>query len=108
MTIKIKMKKHRDIPVLHVEGQVVGRDVGKLSKKIDDFLQGSEQKVAVDLSETDVIDSYGLGVLIFSWKQFTAKGKKLVFVSPEGFARNLFEGTNLTKVISMVDSIEEL
>jgi anti-anti-sigma factor len=108
MGIKIKMKKHGDIPVVHVEGQVVGRDVGKLSKKLDDFLDGDDQKVAVDLSETDVIDSYGLGVLIFSWKQFASRNKKLVFVSPEGFARNLFEGTNLTKVISMVDSVEEL
>jgi anti-anti-sigma factor len=108
MGVKIKMKKHGDIPVIHVEGEVVGKDVVKLSKKLDDFLTTDDPAVAVDLSETEVIDSYGLGVLIFSWKQFTSRSKKLVFVSPQGFARNLFEGTNLTKVISMVDSVEEL
>jgi anti-anti-sigma factor len=108
MGIKIKMKKHGDIPVVHVEGAVVGKDVAKLSKKLDDFMTDNAPLVAVDLSETDVIDSYGLGVLIFSWKQFASRNKKLVFVSPQGFARNLFEGTNLTRVITMVDSIEAL
>jgi len=108
MKMKIKMKKHGDIPVVHVAGEVIGRDVAKLSKKLDDYLATDDQMVAIDLSESELIDSYGLGVLIFSWKQFTAKNKKLVFVSPQGFAKSLFEGTNLTKVICMVDSIEAL
>lgn len=108
MGLKIRMKKHGDIPVIQVEGEAVGRDVAKLSKKLDDYLTEDVPLIAVDLSETDVIDSYGLGVLIFSWKQFASRNKKLVFVSPEGFVRNLFEGTNLTKVINIIDSVDQL
>jgi anti-anti-sigma factor len=108
MGMKIRMKKHGDVPVIQVEGEAVGRDVVKLSKKLEDCLVDNAPVVAVDLSKTDIIDSYGLGVLIFSWKQFSSRNKKLVFVSPQGFVRNLFEGTNLTKVIGLIDSIEKL
>ncbi len=108
MGLKIKVKKHGAIPVLHISGDAVGREVVKISKKIDSYLKTTDPVVAIDLSETVVVDSYGLGVFVFSWKQFASQGRKLVFVNPQGFIRNLFDGTNLTKVINIVDSLEAL
>jgi anti-anti-sigma factor len=108
MSLKIKSIKHGNIPVLQIEGDAVGRDVMKISKKLESFLKTGEPVVAVDLSETAVIDSYGLGIFIFSWKQFASLNRKLVFVNPQGFIKDLFEGTNLSKVITIVDSVEAL
>jgi anti-anti-sigma factor len=108
MGLKIKNKKHGAIPVLQVEGDAIGREVMKISKKLESYLKSEEPVIAIDLSETTVIDSYGLGILIFSWKQFATQGRKLVFVNPQGFIKDLFDGTNLTKVVTIVDSIEAL
>ena len=108
MSLRIKVKKHGVIPVLQLEGEVVGEEVAKISKKLDDFLWTDDPVIAVDLSKTTLIDSYGLGVFIFSWKQIATQNRKLVFINPQGFIKNLFDGTNLTKVIKVVESIEEL
>ncbi len=108
MGLKIKTKKHGEIPVVQIVGEAVGRDVAKISKKLDSLLNASDPVVAVDLSETEVIDSYGLGVFVFSWKQFATQKKQLVFVNPQGFVKNLFDGTNLTKVINIVESLDAL
>jgi len=108
MGLKIKTKKHGDIPVIQIEGEAVGRDVVKISKKLDSYLKTEDPVIAVDLSETYVIDSYGLGVLVFSWKQFASQKRQLVFVNPQEFVKNLFDGTNLTRIINIVDSLEAL
>jgi anti-anti-sigma factor len=108
MGLKIRVRKHNDIPVIQIEGEAVGRDVVKISKKLDSYLKTEEPVIAVDLSGTDVIDSYGLGVFVFSWKQFASQKRQLVFVNPQGFVKNLFDGTNLTKIINIVDTIEAL
>jgi anti-anti-sigma factor len=108
MSLKIKMKKHGIIPVIQIEGDAVGREVMKISKKLESYLKTDDATIAVDLSETFVIDSYGLGIFVFSWKQFLSQGRKLVFINPQGFIKDLFEGTNLSKVITIVDSIEAL
>ena len=86
----------------------MGQEVAKISKKLEAFLTTGDPVVAVDLSATTIIDSYGLGVFVFTWKQIASQNRQLVFVNPQGFIRNLFDGTNLSKVIRVVDSLEEL
>lgn len=108
MSLKIKIKKHNDIPVVQIIGQAVGQDVAKISKKLEPYLTSSELKIAIDLTETTAIDSYGLGVFVFSWKQFSLQNRQLIFVNPQGFVRDLFEDTNLDKVLITSESIESL
>jgi anti-anti-sigma factor len=108
MGMKIKIKKHGEIPVIQIEGDAIGREVVKISKKLESYLKTQEPVIAIDLSETDSIDSYGLGVFVFSWKQLSSQNRKLVFVNPQGFIKNLFVGTNLTKVFTIVESLEAL
>ncbi|HEX7510278.1 MAG TPA: anti-sigma factor antagonist [Chitinivibrionales bacterium] len=108
MSLRIKIKNHGNVPVLRLEGEVVGQEVAKISKKLDAFLKTDDPVIAVDLSAATIIDSYGLGVFVFTWKQIASQNRQLVFVNPQGFIRNLFDGTNLTKVIRVVGSLEEL
>jgi anti-sigma B factor antagonist len=108
MGLKIKTKKHNAVPVVEVIGEAVGQDVMKISKKLESYLSDGDPVVVVDLSETTVVDSYGLGVFVFSWKQFAVQNRQLVFYNPQGYVRDLFEGTNLDKVIKITDSMDGL
>ena len=108
MALKIKIKTHNGIPVVQVIGEAVGHDVVKISKKLEQFLTSNDPKIAIDLGETSVVDSYGLGVFVFSWKQFNVQNRQLIFVNPQGFVRDLFEDTNLDKVIKIAESIDGL
>jgi anti-sigma B factor antagonist len=108
MGVKIKVKKQGEIPVIQIQGDAIGREVAKLSKKLESYIKTNEPVIAIDLSETDSIDSYGLGVVVFTWKQLSSQNRKLVFVNPQGFIKNLFVGTNLTKVFTIVESLEAL
>jgi anti-anti-sigma factor len=108
MALKIRIKKHNDVPVVQIIGEAVGQDVVKISKKLEPFLTSSDPVIAIDLGGTTVVDSYGLGVFVFSWRQFTRQNRDLIFVNPQGFVRDLFVDTNLDKVLKISESMANL
>jgi anti-sigma B factor antagonist len=108
MGLRIRMKKHNATPVLQLSGNAVGEDVRKISEKISGLAEGDWSTVVIDISNLDSVDSNGLGVFVFSWKLLESKGKRLLFLNPNGFVKDLFEGSNLHKVFTIIDSLEGL
>ena len=108
MSFKVRMRKKGEIPILDVVGDVTGEDIRKITQKLDYFRKGSFQTVAVDLSQTTFIDSHGLGAFIYCWRMLEEQGRRLVFLSPRGFVRTMFSGTNLDKIFKIVETEEEL
>lgn len=108
MGFKLRMRKKKEIPILDVIGDITGEDIRKITQKLDYFRKGDFQTVAIDLSRTTFIDSHGLGAFIYCWRMLEEQGRKLVFLSPQGFVRTMFSGTNLDKIFEIVESEEEL
>jgi anti-anti-sigma factor len=108
MNLKLKMKKHNDIPILVLSGNAVGQDVCKVAEKIESLIKSGTKTIAIDCENLDSIDSHGLGMFVFSWKLMEAQKRKLVFLNPSEFIKNLFEGANLDRVFTIIASIEEL
>lgn len=108
MSLKIKMRKHNDVPVIALSGDAVGQEVSKIADKINHLIEGGATTIVIDCSELDAVDSHGLGMFVFSWKLMDSQKRRLVFLNPSEFVRNLFEGSNLDKVFAIIGSIEEL
>jgi len=108
MGLRIKLRKHNNMPVLQLSGSAVGEDVRKISEKISELADGDAPTVIMDIADLESVDSNGLGAFVFSWKLLDSKHKKLLFVNPTAFIKDLLEGANLHKVFTIVDSMEEL
>ena len=108
MKLKIKTRKHNEIPIIALVGDATGREVTKVTENIHALLSTDAQTIVIDCSELDSIDSHGLGMFVYAWKLLNAQNRKLVFLNPSEFIRNLFEGSNLNKVFAIVNTIEEL
>lgn len=108
MSCKIRIKKLNKIPVLKISGELNTAGINSLSRKFESLMRGDHQKIVVDLNETTYIDSHGLGVLIFYWKELGEKKQELLFLNPQGFIRTILEGTNISQIIKFIDSVEAL
>ena len=108
MNFKIKMKKHNNIPIIKLIGEVAAQNIHALSKKLESLIDGNHPIIVVDLNETRYIDSHGLGVFVYSWKMMKNKNKRLVFLNSQEFIRNMFEGTNLHQILTIVDDLEKI
>jgi anti-anti-sigma factor len=96
------------MPVLQLSGSAVGEDVRKISEKISELADGNAATVIMDIADLESVDSNGLGAFVFSWKLLDSRDKKLLFVNPNSFIKDLLEGANLHKVFTIMDSMEGL
>jgi anti-sigma B factor antagonist len=108
MSFKLKVKKTDTAVILVISGDVTGNSVGKISAKLENIQKIFAGTIAIDLSETTFIDSHGLGVFVFFYRRFTEEQRELVFLKPSEFILDLFSGSNLDKIFTIVNSENEL
>ena len=108
MSFKLKIRKTNTAVVLVLSGDITGTSVGKISSKLESIQKMYQGTIAIDLSETTFIDSHGLGVFVFFYRRLSEENRKLVFLKPSEFILDLFSGSNLVKIFSIVSSEEEL
>lgn len=62
--------------------------------------------LVIDLTHTDFVDSFGLGVLVGALKRIRAVDGRLVVVLTEPRVLKVFEITGLDQVFDLVDSVD--
>ena len=109
MSLKIRTRKHKDIPVVSVEGEVTFKDVARIRKKLDTaFSRGGHSSCVLDLEKVQFIDSHGIGLFLYMWKVLKEHDRSLIFLNPQGFVKQMFEQTNLDRYMKFIFSLEEL
>jgi anti-sigma B factor antagonist len=74
--------------------------------KIADCIQGGGQRIVLNLSEVEFIDSTGLGAIVSSLKAMGGEGD-LVICCPRETVMNLFRLTRMNRVFQILPSEEE-
>ena len=77
-----------------------------LRKQLNDIVEGGENRIVVDLSATEFIDSSGLGALIAALKIARKAGGDLRIVAPTRQVSTVLELSNLDRVLRSYESAE--
>ena len=102
-----QVSKSGDVMVIDVEGQLIVGNRQALKQKILDELGAGERKFIVNFSDTDYIDSSGLGVLVSLSKKIREQEGVLRLASLNEDLRTLFELTKLDTLFEIADSREK-
>lgn len=70
-------------------------------------ITANNQKVIIDLSSCDYIDSTFLGVLVVVLKKMAEKGGEIKYIIPQPSALYLFKITGLYSVLNLYRNVEE-
>jgi anti-anti-sigma factor len=109
MSLHIKSEQSGDVAVLQCAGRIVRGEALHLLK---DAVTGLTQPrvVVLDLTEVEMIDGGGLGVLVFLHRWTRDNDIQLKLVNPSSFVREMLGRTRLTCVfnISSVDDAVEI
>lgn len=108
MSFKIKINRKKSTPIVIISGDVTGDHVRTISSRLNALHNENWATIAIDLSNTTFIDSHGLGVFVYFWRQLEQEKRRLVFLKPQGFILELFAGTNLDKVFTIIETDEDL
>ena len=109
MSLHIEVEKRREVAVLQCTGRIVRNEALPLLRHT---LTGLSQLrvIVLDLSEVEMLDASGLGVLVSLHNWTSARDIQLKLVNPSKFLREMLELTGLTSVfhISSVNDVIEM
>jgi anti-anti-sigma factor len=109
LTMKVRCREKKAIA--KVIGRVIGADSEKFAKNLESAYAKGDQ-IILDLSETDFLDSRGLGTIVYYFHRMQQEGRDFVILNananPYGYLKRLFEVTKLDQVLKIVDSMESL
>jgi anti-anti-sigma factor len=110
MSFKIKSQQAGDVAVLQCAGRIVrGEAIHFLKDAVTSLKQ--PRVVFLDLTDVEMLDGGGLGVLVFLHRWTRDNGIQLKMVNPSTFVREMLDKTRLSCVFSisaMDDAVEIL
>ena len=109
MSLHIEVEKSREVAVLQCTGRIVRNEALPLLRNVLTSLSHL-RVIVLDLSEVEMLDASGLGVLVSLHNWTSARGIQLKLVNPSKLLREMLELTGLTSVfhISSVNDVIEM
>ncbi len=109
----IKMSKYGEIPVIKLSGRIIAVESRKFKRKMESlFLKKSVDRIIVDISETEFLDSYGLGVIVYYHTCMQKAGRELILLNknpnPNAYITRLFDLTRLVNVFKVVTYLQDI
>jgi anti-anti-sigma factor len=93
-------------PVCRLSGRLTFKDNDAFTRLITDLIAAAGPEVALDLSDLDFIDSFGIGLFLTAAEQFEGAGKLLTLKNPRGPVKRLFKLAQLDSVLRIRDDSE--
>ncbi|MBD3344962.1 MAG: STAS domain-containing protein [Chitinivibrionales bacterium] len=95
--------------VFTLEGQLKIDSIPRVSPKLQShILSNPEKDLILDLSNTGFVDSSAIRLLVNLKKKKEETNRKLYILSPSERVREMFQSVNLTNVMDIVDSCEQV
>lgn len=110
MGLTIKTRRQGEFYFISLLGRVIGLDAKKFKKKIGSILKKKFHTLIIDISQTEFIDSHGLGTLIYYHTFLQKEGRKLILYNnnpnPQSYMTRLLEITHLNDIIKIVTNLD--
>lgn len=106
--MEISFKKQEDIGVITLVGNLMGEKDGvPITESFSEYLQNGTLNYVIDLSELQLINSTGLGVLITLLTKARKAGGEVKLANPSSYIKNLLLITKLNTIFQIHPTVEE-
>lgn len=99
--MEIKQEEHDKSITVHLSGKLNFKDHSNFNAMITD-LKSKGKHVTLDLSELEMIDSAGIGMLFLAHKLVSKEGGTLSITNPKGQVKRVFDITSIDKHLKVI------
>jgi anti-sigma B factor antagonist len=96
-----------DVTVVTIRSELDAGSAPRFKEVLEGLLGDGTDRIAMDLSRLDYVDSAGLGVLVSTLKMLRARGGDLRLFGLKDSVRMIFDLTRLSKVFRIFPGREE-
>lgn len=108
MSVTIRRSEQPPWTVLSVGGDLDVVGAPDMRQAVVTAVAEGSRLVALDLSELDFVDSFGLGAVVGALKRVRQRGGELALVCPSSRIRRVFEICDLDRILALHDSTDTL
>ncbi|MCY3619658.1 MAG: STAS domain-containing protein [Acidimicrobiaceae bacterium] len=108
MSVTIRRSEQPPWTVLSVGGDLDVVGAPDMRQAVVTAVAEGSRLLALDLSELDFVDSFGLGAVVGALKRVRQRGGELALVCPSSRIRRVFEICDLDRILALHDSIDTL
>lgn len=101
--MQVEVKKHEFKTVLFLSGVVGIRESQSLKQKVLEVSRETTGVVLLDLNQVDLMDSSGLGAIVYCHNKMKSEGKRLCIINNNSKVDLLFGVTNAHKILDVYD-----
>ena len=107
MLLQIQEKKPSPgVTILEMKGRIcMGRDCQEIEWKVTDLLKKGEKKIVFDLTDVNLMDSTGVGIMVTSFGRMKQSGGELRLVVVPGKVQDVLSMTMVDKVLSLYPTV---
>ena len=107
-SIEVIPCKTKDTIVLKIKGSVDSDAALVLEIRFSEALENGQNRIVIDLSKTDFINSSGIGLFLGTAATLRKNGGDLILAKVPKQLTDVFELMGVEEHFQMVDSLEEL
>lgn len=104
----VRLREDRGWTVVAIRGVIDVAAAPELRQTLQEVQFGGNGRVLVDLTEVELVDSFGLGVLVGARKRAQARDGELAVVVTSERLRHVFELTGLDTTLRLVADPEDV
>ncbi len=109
MKLTYQLEKKDKTHFLHIQGDLIGDDVGpQLVEVVTNAVNDKIKNFVIDLREVRYISSSGIGVLITILTKMRNSGGEVYLTSPSEHVKKLLIITKLNNIFTVFDSLDEV
>jgi anti-anti-sigma factor len=106
--METRQSSHRNWDILHLSGNFELRLLGQARELFDRYRNKPEALVALELSQTALLDSSAIALVVKLHRILAASGKgKLVLISPRDEVQEVLEVAGLDKIIPIFRTMQD-
>lgn len=102
MNFKLEIQNLKDgAAVIEIEGEIDVYTAPRLKQEIINLIDSGNDRITIDLTSVEYVDSTALGVLISGHKRLREHEGRLTILCPNPRIRRIFEITGLDSIFNM-------
>lgn len=107
MGLELSVYQTGNTSILRIVGSVSEEEVFRFSRTIRDLIQKGVNRIAIDISQIDFMESHALGILVSHFLAMQRQGRELFLINsntdPTFYMTRLLESTRLNEIIPIIN-----
>lgn len=101
----VRFERKGNILIIHLAGELIFTNASEVKEEIKANIRNTDELLVLDLSELELIDSSGVGIVISLLRLM--EGERVLLAAPQPKVARVFEITRLEKIVPIYATLEE-